>query len=185
MSDSGWVPRIAKNEPGLGGDTGVERFVPPFVELNVSPRWLLPNPEEINEYIEDRGCSVAILVDDIIEYWAKRTTLFQPKYKDYKILLGAIVAAVRSDVETKKRYEAMRESDEQMQLVAAENRMNQMIEQDAYKAQAPALIRFALERRDHRYAKSNTPVNEEELDAIAKLRDMQFGKKPSRAPEQQ
>lgn len=166
MSDSGWVPKIAGREPSDNDGATYCGYVPPSYASNRSARWVLPKPSVVAADIENRGGQIDILMDDILQFYKDHG--IQYSNRNYKILLGAVILCLRSDSEVQLAWEEMRKAAEQTSCLVAEARMDAMIELDSYKAQAPALIKFKLERRDFRFNSKSKPVDEGELAAIEK-----------------
>lgn len=171
MSDGGWVPRIAGKESSGEDGANYCGYVPPSYSDNRSARWVLPAPATIASDIEARGGQIEILMDDILGFYKDRG--IQYSNRNYKILLGAIILHLRSDSQVQLAWDEMRKAAEQTSCLVAEARMDSMIELDCYKQQAPALIKFKLERRDHRFNSKTKPVDEGELAAIEELRRKQ------------
>lgn len=168
MSGSGWVPRIAGEEPSNSDGFTYCGYIPPGYSTNRTNKWRLPEPATILGDIEARGGQVDILLEDILNAYAENASLTNNN-RNYRILLGAIVLSLRSDSVVQLAWEETRKAAEQTSCLAAEARMDQMIENDSYRQQAPALIKFKLERRDARFNSKNKPVDEGELAAIAEL----------------
>lgn len=168
MSGTGWVPRFAGDEPQDSVGFTYCDYVYPGHVYNRGSKWALPEPATILGDIEARGGQLDILIDDILYEYNSRG-MFTHNNRNYKILLGAVVLRLRSDSNVQIAWEKMRQAAEQTACLAAEARMDQMIENDAYRQQAPALIKFKLERRDARFNAKNKPVDEGELAAIEEL----------------
>lgn len=168
MSDGGWIPRIAGDEPSEFDGFTYCGYIPPSYGLNRTGRWQLPDPATILDDIESRGGQIDILVEDILKAYKGRVWDAITS-RAYKILLGALVLHIRGDSKVSAAWENVRKSAEITSCVAAEARMDTMIEQDEYKAQAPALIKFKLERRDYRFSKNSKPVDETEEAAIKEM----------------
>jgi hypothetical protein len=168
MSDGGWIPRIAGDEPSDTDGFGYCGYLPPSYGPNRTPRWQFPAPSVVVSDVEARGGQIEILVEDILQAYKGRVWE-QITSRTYKILLGALVLHLRSDSKVSSAWDQLRKSAEITACVAAEARMDQMIERDEYKAQAPALIKFKLERRDYRFSKNSKPVDENEEAAIKEM----------------